>query len=77
MLNSDDDVFFGWTMHITAEKENVLHELTKLWVTICGFSFAKSIMEKYRAETKKRTSKSIGIRNFYQHHIRKLLRTPT
>ena len=64
MLNSDDDVLFGWTM-ITGdetEKEDVLHEITKLWVTIRGFSFAKSIMEKYRAETKKRTSKSKGLR---------------
>ena len=64
MLNSDDDVLFGWTMIIgdETEKEHVLHEITKLWVTIRGFSFAKSIMEKYRAETKKRTSKSKGLR---------------
>ena len=64
MLNSDDDILFGWTMITGDETENedVLHEITKLWVTIRGFSFAKSIMEKYRAKTKKRTSKSKGFR---------------
>lgn len=64
MLNTDDDVLFNWTL-ITGddtEKENVLLEITKLWITIRGFSFAKSVMEKYRGESKKRTAKSKGLR---------------
>ena len=55
MLNTDDDILFNWTM-ITGdetEKEEVLHKITKLWVKVRGFSYAKSIMEKYRAESKK------------------------
>ena len=64
VLNADDDVLFNWIM-ITGdetEKEEVLQEMTKLWITIRGFSFAKSIMEKYRSESKKRTAKSKGLR---------------
>lgn len=63
ILNTDDDVLFNWTVITVDEtgKEEVLHETTKLWITIRGFSFAKSIIKKYRGETKKRTSKSKGL----------------
>ena len=64
MLSNDDDVLFNWTMITGGETENeeVLHEIIKLWITTTGFSFAKSIMEKYRGESKKRTAKSKGLR---------------
>ena len=64
MLSNDDDVLFNWTMITGGETENeeVLHEIIKLWITTSGFSFAKSIMEKYRGESKKRTAKSKGLR---------------
>lgn len=64
MITSDSDVLFCWTL-ITGEEslnENILHEVIQLWVTIRGFSFAKSIVEKYRLATKKRTAKSKGLR---------------
>ena len=64
MLSNDDDILFNWTMITGGETENeeVLHEIIKLWITTRGFSFAKSIMEKYRSESKKRTAKSKGLR---------------
>ena len=64
MLSNDDDVLFNWTMITGGETENeeVLHEIIKLWITTRCFSFAKSIMEKYRGESKKRTAKSKGLR---------------
>lgn len=64
MLSNDDDVLFNWTMITGGETENeeVLHEIIKLWITTRGFSFANSIMEKYRGESKKRTAKSKGLR---------------
>ena len=55
LLNEDNDVLFQWTL-ITGdetEKEDVLHAITSLWINIRQNSFAKSIMEKYQAETKK------------------------
>lgn len=64
LITSDSDVLFSWTL-ITGEellKENILHEMIRLWITIRGFSFAKSIVEKYRIATKKRTAKSKGLR---------------
>ena len=64
MLCNYDDVLFNWTM-ITGGKTNneeMLHEIIKLWITTRGFSFAKSIMEKYRSSSKKRTAKSKGLR---------------
>ena len=58
MITSDSDVLFYWTMiTVTGEEslnENILYELIKLCVTIQGFSFAKSIVERYRLATKKR-----------------------
>ena len=63
-LNEDNDVLFQWTL-ITGdetEKEDVLHAITSLWINIRQNSFAKSMMEKYQAETKKRTAKSKSLR---------------
>jgi len=59
MLNTDD-VLFNWTM-ITGdetEKEEITHGITKLWI----ISIVKSVMEKYRSKSKKRTAKSKGLR---------------
>ena len=61
MIVTDDDVLFNWTM-TGAENEEVLNEIIKLWLNIRGFSFAKSIMEKYKQESKKCTGKSKGLR---------------
>ena len=61
MIVTDDDVLFNWTM-TGAENEEVLVEIIKLWLDIRGFSFAKSVMEKYKQETKKSTGKSKSLR---------------
>lgn len=63
MLSTDDDILFNWTM-ITGdetEREDVLLALIKLWITTRGFSFAKAVMEKYRNDSKKTTTKSKGL----------------
>ena len=61
MITVDDDVLFNWTM-TGAKDEEVLNEVVKLWITIRGHSFAKSVMEKYKKQSKKITSKSKGLR---------------
>ena len=45
MITVDDDVLFNWTM-TGAEGEEVFNEMIKLWITIRGHSFAKSIYGK-------------------------------
>ena len=63
-LSTDDDILFNWTT-ITGnetEREDVLLALIKLWITTRGFSFAKAVMEKYRNDSKKTTTKSKGLR---------------
>lgn len=58
-LSSDDSVLFDWMM-ITGDEEehrDTLHQMIKLWVTIRGHSFAKSVLEQYKQETKKATKK--------------------
>ena len=66
MVNTDDVALFNWTLitsnEMHMEKDYVLLEITKLWITIRGFSFAKSFMEKYISESKKRTAKCKGLR---------------
>lgn len=52
MVVTNDDVLFSWTL-TDAIKEEVLSEIVKLWLNIRGFSFAKSIMEQYKQESKK------------------------
>ena len=61
MITVDDDVLFNWTM-TGAEDEVVFNEMIKLWITIQGHSFAKSVMEKYKKQSKKIASKSKGLR---------------
>ena len=61
-LSTDNNILFNWTM-ITGdetEREDVLLALIKLWVTR-GFSLAKAVMEKYRNDSKKTTTKSKGL----------------
>jgi len=63
IICNDGGVLFCWTM-ITGEEssnEEILHKIIRLWVIICGFSFAKSILEKYRIAAKKRTAMSKGL----------------
>ena len=56
---------FNWTLinENESSNEDILQAIINLWVTVRGFSFAKSIVEKYRIATKKRTAKSKGLQN--------------
>jgi len=65
LINSDNDVLFNWTMITGDESENqeVLGEIVKLWIKTRGFSFAKSIAEKYRQAARRglRRLKVLGL----------------
>ena len=63
-LSTDDGVLFDWTMITGNEEEHrdILFQIIKLWVTIRGHSFAKSVLEQYKNEAKKATKKSKGLR---------------
>ena len=63
-LSTDDGVLFGWMMITGNEEEHrdTLFQIIKLWVTIRGHSFAKSVLEQYKNEAKKATKKSKGLR---------------
>ncbi|SMN01061.1 hypothetical protein SPONL_1741 [uncultured Candidatus Thioglobus sp.] len=61
------DVQFHWS-HATAQmhevlSEHILERITKKWLVIRGFSFTKSILEKYKREAKKGTQKSKPLRS--------------
>lgn len=44
-------------------RDKILAKIVEKWMTIRGFSFANSIMEMYKSETKKGTKKSKGLRH--------------
>jgi hypothetical protein len=57
----NDDVQFYWCLLMTGDlderaSQELLHEIVHLWVTVRGFSFTKSWLEKYKS------SKGKGIR---------------
>ena len=60
-VTTDEDVLFYWSI-ISAEWEKkeeqiLLRMLIDLWVTVCGFSFAKSMLEMYKQAQKKTVQK--------------------
>ena len=62
---TDDDVQFYWRLTGTMDEvtgANYLELITQKWITIRGFSFANSIMEMYKQQSKKGTGKSKGLR---------------
>lgn len=65
-LVDDSDVQFVWCLvgHEMDEEcsTECLEMIVKKWVTIRGFSFAKSMVELYKQESKKSTQKSKGLR---------------
>ena len=66
MNHTDDDVQFYWCLlsgNMDQESaDKLLEMLINKWITIRGFSFAKSIMEMYKNETKKGTQKAKALR---------------
>ena len=66
VLRSDDDVLFYWSL-ITADIDDncaskLLEMIVEHWITLRGFSYASSIMEKYKQTNKKNIEKSKGLR---------------
>ena len=63
---SNEDVLFFWNMVSSTIQEEVADEVLKriveLYVTIRGFSFAKSYLEIYKQKNKKRLQKSKSLR---------------
>ena len=60
------DVQLNWTLASSEMHEEnseiILEQIVIHWVTIRGFSFTKSILEKYKRETKKGTQKAKPLR---------------
>ena len=65
---NDSDVLFHWCLATSdvdesdIDKAATLYEIASKYITIRGFSFTKSIMEKYHQDTKKSTKKSKPLR---------------
>lgn len=63
---SNEDVLFFWCMVCSNISEEVagvmLKHIAELWVTIRGFSFAKSYMEIYKQQNKKHLQRSKALR---------------
>ena len=65
-IATDEDVLFYWSI-ISAEWEEkeeqiLLRMIIDLWMTVRGFSFAKSMLEMYKQAQKKTVQKSKGVR---------------
>ena len=70
-ISGDEDVLFFWTI-LTAEWEGeeekvLLSMVIELWITIRGFSFARSFLEMYKQLNKKTVQKSKGLRKKLAH----------
>lgn len=67
LIIDDDDVQFYWVVAATEideeTSERLLNKLIEKWIVVLGFSFANSILEMYKVETKKGTQKSKGLRH--------------
>ena len=62
----NEDVLFHWATIACNWEENeadaLLHMLVDHWVTIRGYSFASSYVERYKQKNKKTVQKSKGLR---------------
>ena len=65
-IKEDDDVQFHWLMLACRMEEevseNILDSIVYLYITVRGFSFASSVLERYKKETKKGTQKAKTLR---------------
>lgn len=62
----DSDVQFNWCIATVGMSEEIstllIKKIVKQWITVRGFSFANSIVEKYKRENKKTTEKTKPLR---------------
>ena len=60
-IKEDDDVQFHWIMLSSSMEEevshNILDSMIYLYITVRGFSFVSSVLERYKREAKKGTQK--------------------
>ena len=61
-VKEDDDVQFHWVMLSCGMEEEVSESLLENIITIRGFSFASSVLERYKKENKKGTQKAKTLR---------------
>ena len=65
-IKKKDDMQFYWSMVAAhweeKEAEALLNPTVDLWITIRGFSFTSSWIERFKAEHKKSVQKSKGVR---------------
>ena len=71
LIMVDEDVLFSWSI-VAAGWENetsevLLRLIAKHFITLRGFSFAKSIMELYKKKVKQTVQKSKGLRKQLQN----------
>ena len=70
IIVSDEDVLFCWALVSASWEEDIAQVLLRLiaehWITLRGFSFAKSVMERYKKRAKRTVQKSKGIRKQLQ-----------
>lgn len=63
---NNSDVLFNWCLASPMDENNEhtqsLIDITEKWITIRGFSFTKSVLEKFKQENKKTTAKSKPLR---------------
>jgi len=62
----DSDVLFHWCLASQGVEEDEkivsIHFIAEKWITIRGFSFAKSVLEKFKQDNKKNVEKSKPLR---------------
>ena len=64
-IATDEDLLFYWSISAEWEEKEeqiLLWMVIDLWVTVRGFSFAKSMLEMYKQAQKKTVQKSKGVR---------------
>ena len=64
-ITTDEDLLFYWSISAEWEEKEeqiLLWMVIDLWVTVRGFSFAKSMLEMYKQAQKKTVQKSKGVR---------------
>ena len=70
VIVNDEKVLFSWAIASVSWDEEVSGVILKLiadqWITMRGFSFAKSLMERYKQRNKKNIQKSKGLRKQLQ-----------
>ena len=70
IIVKDENVLFAWAIESASWEQDsadvLLRMIAERWVTMRGFSFARSIMELYKQKVKRNIQKSKGVRKQLQ-----------